>query len=71
VKKRSKIEARHSDKAPTMIADVAHLIITTPSGQGFAIDIERDTIKVRIDGIEFMTVEPQGANMVTIRRRRR
>lgn len=70
-KRRPKIELRHSERPPTKIVDCDRLIVTTPSGQGFAIDIYRDALKVSTDGIEFLTIEPQGSNMVVLRRRRR
>lgn len=70
-KRMSKIEVRHSDRAPTVLRDSNRLVITTSSGQGFMIDIHHNALRVRVDGIEFLTVEPDGANMVTLRRRRR
>jgi len=69
--KRSKIEIRYNDKPPTTIHGSERLIVKTPSGQGFVVDIGHDAITVRVDGIEMLTVEPQGGNMVTLRRRRR
>lgn len=68
---KSKVEVRYTDRAPTLIEGSTHLIIDTPSGHGFDIDIGHDFLKVRIDGIENLTVDPEGANMVTVRQRRR
>lgn len=68
--RRTTIELRHSDRAPTVITDSTRLIITTPSGQGFMIDIGSNVLKVRTNGIELLTVEPDGPTTVTLRRRR-
>lgn len=69
-KRRSKIELRHNDRAPTITHGPERLIITTPSGMGFMIDVEYGALTVRANGIDNLTIEPGGSNMVTLRRRR-
>lgn len=67
-----KLEARHSDKAPTFVGDVQRLVITGRKGHVIELVEQANggfSIAVRTEISSVILIEPIAANIVVIKER--